>query len=294
MASEPRASPPADDAAGELQLAFAHDLAGRQAEAESSCKRILEREPGHAGALQLMGLMAQQQGRLNAALRLMRMAVAAEPGVADYRNSLGTVLADLKRLDEALAEFDRATGLRPGYAQAYRNRGIALARAGRLAEAAAPLKEAARLRPEDVRAWEDLVSLHHQLGDLPAMIECRRRIAALRPDDPAALGELLVLLHYSPDVSPEQLLEEHHEWARRFEGYAHAGRLDKQGRVISLPSPGAPGAGNSQTSSGSVGREGKADRRGPLRVGYVSGDFREHPAAWFVLPIVQLLLLVWQ
>jgi protein O-GlcNAc transferase len=80
----------------QLQLAFAHHQAGRRMEAEELCRRMLEREPGNAGALQLLGLMAQQQGRPEVALKLMRMAVGTDPGVADYHNSLGTVLADLK------------------------------------------------------------------------------------------------------------------------------------------------------------------------------------------------------
>jgi predicted O-linked N-acetylglucosamine transferase (SPINDLY family) len=271
----------AETVAGDVPLAFAHHLAGRRAEAEGICRRVLEREPRHAGALQLLGLMAQQQGRLKVALRLMLMAVAADAGVADFHNSLGTVLADLRRFDAALAALDQALRLRPGYAQAHRNRGIALAKAGRLAEAAGPLREAARLRPDDPAAWEDLVSLYHQLGDAPAMIECRRRIAALRTDDPAALGELLVTLHYSPDYSPGRLLEEHREWSRKFEGSA-ASRGSAQTATASETAA-RPGADWREWNVRPPSRSGAR----ALRVGYVSGDFREHPAARFVLPVLK-------
>ncbi len=46
-----------------IPAAYAHHLAGRRVEAEGILRRVLEREPHDAGALHLLGVMAQAQGR---------------------------------------------------------------------------------------------------------------------------------------------------------------------------------------------------------------------------------------
>ena len=73
-------------------------------------------DPTDGAVLQLLGLMAQSQGRLPVALKLMRLAVSAGPRVPEFANSLGTVLGDLRRFDESIAAFDaavwRCAGLR--------------------------------------------------------------------------------------------------------------------------------------------------------------------------------------
>ncbi|MEE8428573.1 MAG: tetratricopeptide repeat protein, partial [Gammaproteobacteria bacterium] len=46
-----------------LNTAQGHHQAGRLAQAEAIYRRILERQPDHADALQLLGMAAHQQGR---------------------------------------------------------------------------------------------------------------------------------------------------------------------------------------------------------------------------------------
>jgi Tfp pilus assembly protein PilF len=88
MTPQPTPHGSGQTAADAIRLAFAHHLAGRRAEAEAICRRVLEREPRHAGALHLLAVMAHAQKRLAPALELVRKAVAAAPRAAGYRNTV--------------------------------------------------------------------------------------------------------------------------------------------------------------------------------------------------------------
>ncbi len=95
---------PADN---ELRLAMNHHNAGRTAEALAAYQRILAREPDHAGALQMMGMLAAQCGQFEPAAELIRRSLRVGPENAEAHNNLGNVLSELGRLDEAAAEYLR-------------------------------------------------------------------------------------------------------------------------------------------------------------------------------------------
>jgi predicted O-linked N-acetylglucosamine transferase (SPINDLY family) len=250
------------DAAIALEQADAHHRAGRREEAERLCRGILERQSRHAGALHLLAQMAHAQRRAGPALKLARMAVAAAPATSPgYRNTLGTILGDLRQWDECFAAFGEAVRLDPAGFDAHRNLGVALAKALRPDEAVKSLQRAAELRPNDPEVWTLLAAVDHSRLDLPAAIECRRRALSLRPDDAPAHSDLLATLHYSQDYSPDQLFAEHLAWARRHE------------EPVLAKFPARP-------------FENDRDPDRPLRVGYLSGDFRDHPISRFFFPLL--------
>ncbi len=79
------------------------------------------------------------------------------------------------------------------------------------------------------------------------------------PADAASASARLCQLNYRPDLSQAQLFREHAAWAERF------------------ASPMAPAATHPNPP----------EPERPLRVGYVSGDFRRHPVAFFVEPLLR-------
>lgn len=66
-----------------IQIAQQHHQAGRLAEAEKIYRQVLAQEPNHAQALNLLGLLAGQVGRADAALELIRRAIQIEPQFAE-------------------------------------------------------------------------------------------------------------------------------------------------------------------------------------------------------------------
>ena len=241
-------------------LALEHHRAGRLAEAERRYREILQREPEHADSLHLLGVIALQGGNLVSALALVQRAVSLRPDAAVCRNNLGQVFDRLERYDEAARCYEAAIELDPGYAEATNNLGYVLARQDRLTEAEILYRKAIDLDPEYAEPHANRGNLLKDRGELDAAIDCYRRAIELRPDLSALHSNLLLTLHYHPGCSPADLAREHRAWAERHVAPLAAGRRPHENG----PEP---------------------DRR--LRVGYVSGDFREHPVARFILPVLR-------
>ncbi|MFM8291186.1 MAG: tetratricopeptide repeat protein, partial [Planctomycetia bacterium] len=212
----------------DIDQAIALHQSGQVAAARAIYERILAADPGRSDALQLLGVIAQQEGRHDEAARLISAAVRHEPGNAAYRSNLGLALRSLGRRDEAIRELREAVRLDPAYAVAARNLatllaeagdpaaaeaalvaacaadprdvpalrrlGLARARAGRLAEAVGPLETAARLEPADAATLNNLGIVLKDLGRLVEAEDVLRRAVAAAPGSADATNSLALVL----------------------------------------------------------------------------------------------------
>ncbi len=96
-------------------------------------------------------------------------------------------------------------------------------------------------------------------GEAEEALRLTRRALRLRPDRPDGLSNLLIGLQYGDNRSPLELFAEH----RRFDALVGRPRTAHHARHGNDPDP---------------------DR--PLRVGYVSNDFRQHVASCFFEPLL--------
>ncbi len=164
-----------------LAAARALHQQGRLAEAESLYRILLRHEPGHAGALHLLGLVRYQCGDLETAARLIQESVRLAPADPVVHNSLGAVFMGLGFAKEALGAFDRSLALRPDYPEALNNRGNALLELGRLAEALEAYDHALRLKLENATLHFNRGIALHRLGRLEESLDCYGRAIALAP-----------------------------------------------------------------------------------------------------------------
>lgn len=79
-----------------LLVAEAHHRAGRLAEAEAYYRRILDAAPENADVLYLLGVLAFQTDRREAAMELMDRAIEHNGNDPSYHCSLGLVLQSLE------------------------------------------------------------------------------------------------------------------------------------------------------------------------------------------------------
>ena len=108
-----------------LAAAMAHHRAGRLNEAERLYRLVCQSDPKNARAFHLLGVVAHQLRRPDAA-SLIGRAVMLDPDFAEAHNDRGVILAANGLFADALPCFERAVALNPGYHEARNNLGRGL------------------------------------------------------------------------------------------------------------------------------------------------------------------------
>lgn len=160
-----------------LAMLEARDAAG----AERACGAILRQEPGHPGALRLLGVALTSLKRPAEAIEAFHRALSATPDDPGAHINLGHALADQGRSEEALACCRRALALAPGLADAHVGIGRVFKLMGRLAEAEAAFRAALAVSPEHIDAHFNLGRIQYLLERPDAAAADFRKVLALDP-----------------------------------------------------------------------------------------------------------------
>ncbi|MEM5340658.1 tetratricopeptide repeat protein [Paraburkholderia azotifigens] len=161
-----------------LHQAVAMQQNGAHAEAEEIYREILAERPMHLDALQLLGALALQTGRIGEGIELLKKAISINSRHAPLHSNLAYSYNAQRRFGEGLASANRALALQPAFADALNNRGNALAGLDRPAEALESFDKALALQPELAQAWNNRACVLRDL-DRPAeaMTNCNQAIA---------------------------------------------------------------------------------------------------------------------
>jgi hypothetical protein len=163
--------------------AAAYHRADRLAEAERLYRHLLEQDPHHVGALNMLGALDHQRGRPEAAVALIRRAIAIEGRSVSAHFNLALALYDLDRFDEAIAACRAALRLKADFAPALYTQALALKDLGRLDEAIAGFEAASAQSPDFAEAHYGEAFARLMRGDFAAgwrKYEWRRRVLAQR------------------------------------------------------------------------------------------------------------------
>jgi predicted O-linked N-acetylglucosamine transferase (SPINDLY family) len=141
-----------------FERALTHHRAGRLVEAAAIYQEILRKRPEHAGALEMLAVIAYQAGEVDRAVDLARRAARHADRRASVHNLLGLALSRNAQDAEAAGCFRRAIELGP-CPDFYVNLPHVLVRQKKFDEAVAACREALDRYPDDSR-------LHTNLGDV--------------------------------------------------------------------------------------------------------------------------------
>jgi len=170
-----------------VRRAFAAHKSGQLDDAERAYRRALEYDPGQFDALHMLGALAVQRGRYQAAAETLARAVLIRPRHALAQFNLGVAELRCSRHAEALEAFDRALALNHRHAPSLHSRGNALAGLGRLAEALESYRRALEAQPDYLAAWQDRARIALRLGDGAETLAAAEQALRL---DPGALDML--------------------------------------------------------------------------------------------------------
>jgi len=186
-----------------LAAAMTHHRAGRLVDAERLYRLVCDADPKNARAFHLLGVVAHQLGRPDAA-SLVGRAVMLDPDFAEAHNDRGVILAAGGLFADALSCFERAVALNPGYSEARNNLGRGLRSLGRLDEALTQFKLIVKSTPDAAVAHFNLASVFELAGQNPRAEKHYRTAISLRSDFVDAHIHLAALLQ-GMDRLPEAL-----------------------------------------------------------------------------------------
>src|SRR5215469_17395610 len=150
----PQATAPAQAAQESSAWQLLH--AGRAAQAEAECERVLAHAPLHGQTLVCLALARHAQGKN--ALGALESASRALPDDAEVHYLLGQALEEEGLRERAAASLARATALRPGFADAHNDLGRVRLELGRTDAAIASCRRALELRPRFAAALGNLAN----------------------------------------------------------------------------------------------------------------------------------------
>jgi protein O-GlcNAc transferase len=226
---------------------------GDYAGAEALLDIVVALDETRVEAIYYAGVVATRTNRIQLAFDLFRIAVARDPDNAVYVSCLGTVVGMLGDHAAALALQEKAVALAPDLALAHHNMSDALRYCSRYGDAVQHAREAIRLQPNLTGAYVNLGLNLQSLGQLPEAIDAYDRALELEPTNLDARSNQLMAKLYCEQVSAEEYLAD----ARTF------------GAVFSTIPRRRPSTQD-------------LDPHRKLRIGFVSGDLRNHAVNRFL------------
>jgi len=239
--------------------AIEHYRAGRFADCESACLQLGGRSSRYIKAVLLLGIARFRQNRLDGAIAAFEKAISLDPQLIEARTHLASALIADGRPEEAVDCYERLLRLDPNHLESLNNLGGLYVELMQYDKAQAVLERLLDIHPDIAEAHNNLGSLHISCGRLERALRHHRRAIEINPLLATAQSNLLYALLYSDALSPQQVFQEHIDWASR-----HTTASAGLGRSKHIPT----------------------DPARALRIGYLSPDLRNHPVAAFLEPVL--------
>jgi predicted O-linked N-acetylglucosamine transferase (SPINDLY family) len=276
-------------------LGVALQRLGRFPEAEEHIRRALALKADSAEAHNQLGNLLQQLGRYSESERALRVALALEPDHAEAQNNLGIVLSQTGRNEDAEQCFQKVLALKPDSAEAYSNFGVVLQRLGRYGEAEQRCRKAIAIAPDDASAHFNLAQLLQRVGRIVEAEQSYRDALIRKSGYVEAYAHWLHVCQSLCLWSGEQDLA-----IRELRELVVRGKSNKVQPFIFLALPGTDASEQHQCAQQFASRAfaeflsrspicdaEPRSRRARLRIGYLSGDYREHAASHLLAGIIE-------
>ncbi len=163
-----------------IEIGLAHHRRGQLQQAEQVYRRILQADPRNAGALHLLGLVALQVGRHDAAVQLISDAIRLDGRRAVYHANLGEAYRALGRMDQARTCYEQALRIED-LPEAQNNLGTILQASGQLDAAIDNYRTAIAKKPNYADAHNNLGTAYQERGQWDLTVQCYLKAVEVDP-----------------------------------------------------------------------------------------------------------------
>ncbi|MBL9030773.1 MAG: tetratricopeptide repeat protein [Phycisphaerae bacterium] len=233
---------------------------GQPDAARQMVQQALTRDPKHPGANQFLAVLLAGRREYERAKYHVGRAIEGDPSFPDFHFTLATILSCTPDLDGAIAALERTLALNPAHVDAMIALGAMWGDRRGSERAEAILREALRLapnRPDAAAALAKVLADQGRAAEGVALLRDTDRAHPVGGGIAGLLSTLCLMTNYVSD-DPAEVLALH----QRF------GRAARPDAYYDPPAP--PRAPKS-----------------PLRVAYLSPDFRRHAVASFVVGLIE-------
>jgi len=273
-----------------VNLGVVHQKQEQSDQALACFERVLAVSPTHAHALTGRAQVLAARGRHEDAIVQYRAALAAAPTLIGAREGLAASCIALGRTREALEQLQTLVTAEPANAAALGVLAETLFQGGQIDAARDAALRAREINADAVVPWSVLAQVHFVRGELDQAVEVLDA-GWQRTRSPGLLGMLNHQLRRLCDWQRwretwprlASLLPEHADLGTPFallcEDTTAAQQLDYTRRWAA--------ARFGATAAAGPAAHGTARAPGRLRIGYLSSDFQEHPAAYLLAEMLE-------
>jgi protein O-GlcNAc transferase len=222
-------------------------------------RQALELDAGQFKTHHNLAMAYQEMGDKPRAIPEFERALELNEQLPSTHQMLVRALSATGQIERAILAGERAARLWPEWAEIWQELGVVLCLARRDDEAIAAFERALALNPNHYLALNNMGHALLSRGEFERAIEYYDQALEIAPQSSNVASNRMFLIQCTRELTPAQMRAELDKWDRR-----HALHLRD-----SIP----PHANDRSP-----------DR--PLRIGYVSPDFRKHVVGWNLLPIL--------
>ena len=243
-------------------LALLHFDRGSYTICIETADRLIELAPDFLNAFIMKGNALRELKAHQEAVSVLQSALKLGPENLKVLNNLSASLSQIGRHEEALVIAETAVNLKEskGRYEPYHNLGAALQGLSRFGESISAYEKAIEINPKFFQGYYNVGIMRAELGEFESALQSYEKAIKITPDLSDAYANKLFVLNYHPGKTPEEVFAHYQQFDERF----CLPYKKSWFKFDTLP---------------------PSERQ--IKVGYLSPDFKSHPVAKFMQPILE-------